>query len=81
MLSFVVEDSDIEFSFEPECGDIKEDFDSSYGDGFVDIDDFIRVLRGFDNESSKQLREVVDLDENGVVSVTDLAIIKKAMSK
>ena len=81
MLSFVVEDSDIEFSFEPECGDIKDAFDSSYGDGFVDIDDFIRVLRGFDNESSKQLREVVDLDENGVVSVTDLAIIKKAMSK
>ena len=64
----------------PLGGDIKADFADSYGDGVVDIDDFIRVLRGFDNNATAQLSEVVDLDENGVVNVSDLAIIKTSMA-
>lgn len=65
----------------PVCGDIKGNYEDFCGDGIVDIDDFIRVLRGFATDSDVKLRQTVDLDENGVVSVTDLAIIKKAMAK
>ncbi len=62
-------------------GDIKADYDADCGDGVIDIDDFIRVLRGFSEESSDRLRHAVDIDEDGSVNVTDLAYIKTAMSE
>ncbi len=65
----------------PLCGDIKSDYADAYGDGIIDIDDFIRVLRGFDPESPSILRQTVDLNEDGVIGVSDLAVIKASMNK
>ncbi len=44
----------------------------------VDMDDFIRILRGFasENNDNTLLRQCVDLNEDGAVTVADLAIIK-----
>ncbi len=60
------------------AGDIRNSFDTNEGDGKIDIDDFIRVLRGFsgDEGENKLLRQSVDLNEDGAVNVSDLAIIK-----
>ncbi len=60
-------------------GDIKESLDDDCGDGKVDIDDFIRVIRGFnysDTDEYKQYAAIVDLDEDGTITVNDLGIIK-----
>ncbi len=62
------------------CGDIKGDYDDSCGDSIVDIDDFIRVLRGFSSES-QELINIVDLNEDGIVNVSDIAIIKANFGK
>ena len=42
------------------------------------MDDFIRILRGFasENNDNTLLRQCVDLNEDGAVTVADLAIIK-----
>ena len=59
------------------AGDIRASFDETEGDGKIDIDDFIRVLRGFgENNDNTLLRQCVDLNEDGAVTVADLAIIK-----
>lgn len=68
-------------SITPMCGDIKADFEDVCGDGIVDVDDFIRVLRGFALSSSKVLRQNVDINEDGVVSVKDIACIKSNFNK
>ena len=65
----------------PVCGDIKGSYDDVCGDGVVDIDDFVRIVRGFDDTATAQFKLILDLDENGSVDVTDLAIIKKAIAK
>ncbi len=64
----------------PVCGDIKGSYEDVCGDGVVDIDDFVRIVRGFDDSATSQFRAILDLDENGSVDVTDLAIIKKAIA-
>ncbi len=68
----------MEEGFEAGHGDIKGSLDAECGDGLVDIDDFIRVLRGFDPENSEntELCNALDLNEDGGISVQDLAIIK-----
>lgn len=60
------------------AGDIKASFNASEGDGKVDLDDFIRVLRGFNNlgEENELLRQIVDINSDGSVNVSDLAAIK-----
>ena len=59
------------------AGDIKGAFEAEEGDGKIDIDDFIRVLRGFgENNDNTLLRQNVDINEDGAVTVADLAIIK-----
>ncbi len=64
------------------AGDIKGDYNDESGDGKIDIDDFIRVLRGFgENNDNTLLRQCVDLNEDGVVNVQDLAIIKNSFGK
>lgn len=62
-------------------GDIKENIDDVCGDGIIDIDDFIRVLRGFSSDSLPEVRTAVDINEDGVINVTDIAIIKKNFFK
>ncbi|MBR3996326.1 MAG: hypothetical protein IKI97_13755 [Clostridia bacterium] len=62
-------------------GDIKASYKDDAGDGIVDIEDYIRLIRGFskniENDADKPYIKLVDLDEDGSVGVTDLAIIKK----
>lgn len=64
--------------FENGHGDIKGSLDAQYGDGVIDIDDFIRVLRGFDpaNVENAELLKALDLNEDGAVTVADLSIVK-----
>lgn len=72
-------DGTVEMDEIPEliAGDIRASFDETEGDGKVDIDDFIRILRGFgENNDNTLLRQCVDLNEDGAVTVADLAIIK-----
>jgi len=60
-------------------GDVVDE--KGVSDGVIDIDDFIRVLRGFSAEFPAELKYAVDLDEDGRISVTDLAYIKANFSK
>ena len=62
-------------------GDIKGSIDAVCGDGTVDIDDFIRVLRGFADDASAEVRTAVDINEDGIINVTDIAIVKKSFGK
>ena len=66
----------LEEDFEKGHGDIKGSFDAEYGDGKIDLDDFIRVLRGFGEDANADLAKAVDLNEDGVITVSDLAIVK-----
>ncbi len=68
-------------SIKPSSGDIKGDYNDPCGDGVVDIDDFIRVLRGFSNDCSDILRMSVDINEDGVINVDDIAIIKASLGR
>lgn len=61
------------------AGDIK---DAGFcGDGVVDIDDFTRVLRSFADDATKEMKVICDLDCNGTVNVSDLAIVKGSFGK
>ena len=66
----------LEEDFEKGHGDIKGSFDAEYGDGKIDLDDFIRVLRGFGENANEDVADAVDLNEDGVITVSDLAIVK-----
>ena len=68
------------YEFTPICGDIRGSYEEHLGDGKVDFDDFIRVLRGINENSSELLRLAVDLNEDGIVNVNDLAIIKASIA-
>ena len=64
--------------FENGHGDIKGSIEAECGDGVIDIDDFIRVLRGCDpdNSENSELLGALDLNEDGAVTVADLAVVK-----
>ena len=62
-------------------GDIKGSYDDESGDGVVDSDDFVRVLKGFAEDALDTLRKVVDINEDGHVNVTDLALVKANLGK
>ena len=62
-------------------GDIKDSYDTECGDGVVDIDDFIRALRGFASDISPELSKTVDINEDGLVNVSDLGLIKMNFGK
>ncbi len=47
-----------------------------FGDGKVDISDFVRLIRAFDGGASEEFRNSVDINEDGAITVADLAIIK-----
>lgn len=72
---------EVDDNFEKGHGDIKGSYDDTCGDGKVDFDDFVRVIRGFnkpegESEEYDRYEAVVDLDEDGVITVQDLEIIK-----
>ena len=58
------------------AGDIKGDFDDFCGDGKINIADFVRVLRGFDEAATDEYKFVVDVNEDGEINVTDLGWVK-----
>ncbi len=60
------------------AGDIKGNYGDICGDGIVDIDDFIRIIRGFSKELSEieEFVKAVDIDEDGEVTVMDLSFVK-----
>ncbi|MBR5307397.1 MAG: hypothetical protein IKU43_01385 [Clostridia bacterium] len=60
-------------------GDIPDDENKETGDGIIDIDDIIRVLRGFNGSMSESIRNITDLNEDGVVNVMDLMLVIRGM--
>ena len=80
---------EIEFEAEAEneivmnliAGDIKGSTTATSGDGTVNLDDFVRLIRAFDANASEEFKATVDLDESGVVNVTDLSILKANYNK
>lgn len=81
--TFTINNGDVNLgNITPVCGDIKTGYDSECGDGIVDIDDFINVIKGFGtSDSLKKLRQAVDIDESGDVNVTDLGYVKASMAQ
>ena len=63
------------------AGDIKESTEAICGNGEIELSDFIRVVRAFDESATDAYKTTVDLDENGAVNVTDLGIVKANFSK
>ena len=62
-------------------GDIKESTDAISGNGEVELSDFIRVVRAFDETATDDYKTTVDINENGAANVTDLAVIKSNFGK
>ncbi len=60
------------------AGDIKGSYNDTYGDGIVDIDDYLRIIKGFNPQISNEYLQAVDLNEDGVINTSDLSIVKKA---
>ena len=60
-------------------GDISGSYSEPYGDGVVDIDDFIRVMRGFSEFTEDNTIERLDINEDGTVTVEDLSYVKSAL--
>lgn len=58
------------------AGDIVGSYADICGDGVIDVDDFIRVIRAFDPGAAKRLKDVTDINEDGTVTIEDLAFIK-----
>ncbi len=58
------------------AGDIKGAADAVCGDGVINLDDFVRVIRAFDPDASPEFRLSMDINEDGAVTVADLAFIK-----
>lgn len=76
--NFLLTDNNMEFSAKTKLigGDIKESYSELDGDGIVDIDDFIRIIHAFFSEASETLKNVTDINEDGVTNVADICIVK-----
>ena len=66
--------------FELIAGDIKDDI-TFCGDGIIDIDDFTRVLRGFNSSATELTKISSDVNYDGEINVTDLNIIKTNLGR
>ncbi len=62
-------------------GDIRGSYETSVGDGIIDIDDFIRIVRGLDPDADVKIKNSVDINEDGTVNVTDLGYVKTNFGK
>ncbi len=62
-------------------GDIKGSLDAVCGDGEINLDDFIRALRGFAQETPSNVKNAVDINEDGVVNVIDIGFVKTNFGK
>ena len=66
--------------FELIAGDIKDDI-TFCGDGIIDVDDFTRVLRGFNSSATELTKISSDINYDGEINVTDLNIIKTNLGR
>ncbi len=79
--SFTVGSSDAEFGpFTLSTGDIIENAGDRHGDGAADLYDFVRVIRGFGSDVSASDKQLVDINEDGLVNVADLFMVKAGMA-
>ncbi len=62
-------------------GDVAGSYSDRFGDGKADVNDFIRVVRGLASGASDALKAYTDINEDGTVSVADLALIKANFDK
>ena len=53
----------------------------TFGDGVIDIDDFVIAIRAFDTESSGAVKDAADINGDGANNVTDLGYIKANFNK
>ena len=73
-VTFTVAEEDVELAdIEPVAGDIRGNEADAQGDGEINLADFVRVLRGFEYD---ELGNHVDINEDGLVNVTDLGYVK-----
>ncbi len=78
---FVIETSNVDLgTISPVGGDVRNSYKQRVGDGVVDVDDFLIVLRGLYNDADENLRLTVDINEDGTVSADDFDIIKTALA-
>lgn len=78
-IAFTVANSDLELgNIHPIAGDIKGSDNAEQGDGTIDLADFARILRAFANKS---LETACDVNEDGVVNVTDLGFVQANYGK
>ncbi|MBR5308855.1 MAG: InlB B-repeat-containing protein [Clostridia bacterium] len=71
---FTVAEGDLDIGeIAPLPGDIRGNAADEQGDGEISLADFVRVLRGFEYE---ELAAHVDINEDGIVNVTDLGFVK-----
>lgn len=61
-------------------GDLKDSYEAECGDGIVDVDDFVRILRGFSAEED-EYKIIADINEDGSVNVSDLGLVKSGFGK
>ncbi|MBR5308420.1 MAG: InlB B-repeat-containing protein [Clostridia bacterium] len=62
-------------------GDIKDAEEICCGDGTITLADFVRVVRAFDTNANADYKATVDINEDAVVNVMDLAIVKANFGK
>lgn len=53
----------------------------TFGDGVIDIDDFVIAIRAFDTESSDAVKNAADINGDRANNVTDLGYIKANFNK
>ena len=61
-------------------GDIKDSEEDFCGDGVIDIFDLSRILRAFSSDASNSPREILDINEDGAVTVEDIAAVKASLA-
>ena len=62
-------------------GDIVNSADDDSGDGIVDIDDFVRILRAFSEKLPDSVKALFDINEDGNNTVADIALVKTNLGK
>ncbi len=66
-----IENGEVAFGTPEEIGD----------DEIIDFSDFVRVARAFDDTATAAVREATDINEDGLVTVADLAYVRANLAK
>ncbi|MBR5307655.1 MAG: hypothetical protein IKU43_02710 [Clostridia bacterium] len=63
------------------AGDVIDGNGNVAGDGIIDIDDLVVALRGLNPDASAEVRSAADINESGIINVTQLGSIKAGFGK